>query len=155
MCPSLAKLTWSHSGFARDPKYSWFHEHSKNHFLNNCQCLTSHDYEQCVPLSCNILKLIWYRPVISWFVSVAFLEDGWGVCFLQSLCWFSLVQRGLKNQAVRICEFITDGLHLPGIASGPVVLYRVMPLSSLTTLFLSTTIGLNLDGWQASALLGS
>ena len=36
---SLAQLTWSPKGFtffARDPKYSWFHEHSKNgiHFLN-------------------------------------------------------------------------------------------------------------------------
>ena len=38
---SLAKLTWSTSGFtyfARDPKYSWFHEHSKHwiHFLSPC-----------------------------------------------------------------------------------------------------------------------
>ena len=27
---SLAKLTWSSTYFARDRKYSWFHEHSKN-----------------------------------------------------------------------------------------------------------------------------
>ena len=34
---------WIHVNFARDPKYSWFHEHSKNwiYFLNDCPI----DYE--------------------------------------------------------------------------------------------------------------
>ena len=52
---SLAKLAWNPSGityFARDPKYSWFHGHTKNrtHFLNDnwySKVLTS-NIKQCI-----------------------------------------------------------------------------------------------------------
>ena len=77
-------------------------------------------------------------------MSVAFLEDGETYAFL-----FSLVQRGLKiEQREFASSSLRDFNNPPGIAFRPVALYGGMSMSSLTTSFLLTTIGLKL-GWLA------